>query len=227
MKKALSGLLSLSLLLLGCGSAMAEESSPGTLLYQGHGSLRIVTGEGKVIYIDPYAGEGYDLPADLILITHGHQDHTAVNLIKSRNEDCQIITWKEALVKGEYKTFDLGYAVVEAVQAGNNKNHSIRECVGWLITFPDGITLYATGDTSTTDQMKELAGRNIDYAFFVCDGIYNMDMKEAIACANLVKAKHSIPYHMAPGKLFDQKKAEQFDVPGRLIVPAGEEITLK
>lgn len=227
MKKALSGLLSLSLLLLGCGSAMAEESSPGTLLYQGHGSLRIVTGEGKVIYIDPYAGEGYDLPADLILITHGHQDHTAVNLIKSRNEDCQIITWKEALVKGEYKTFDLGYATVEAVQAGNNKNHSIRECVGWLITLPDGITLYATGDTSTTDQMKELAGRNIDYAFFVCDGIYNMDMKEAIACANLVKAKHSIPYHMAPGKLFDQKKAEQFDVPGRLIVPAGEEITLK
>jgi len=219
--------LSLSLLLLGCGSAMAEESSPGTLLYQGHGSLRIVTGEGKVIYIDPYAGEGYDLPADLILITHGHQDHTAVNLIKSRNEDCQIITWKEALVKGEYKTFDLGYATVEAVQAGNNKNHSIRECVGWLITFPDGITLYATGDTSTTDQMKELAGRNIDYAFFVCDGIYNMDMKEAIACANLVKAKHSIPYHMAPGKLFDQKKAEQFDVPGRLIVPAGEEITLE
>lgn len=206
---------------------MAEESSPGTLLYQGHGSLRIVTGEGKVIYIDPYAGEGYDLPADLILITHGHQDHTAVNLIKSRNEDCQIITWKEALVKGEYKTFDLGYATVEAVQAGNNKNHSIRECVGWLITFPDGITLYATGDTSTTDQMKELAGRNIDYAFFVCDGIYNMDMKEAIACANLVKAKHSIPYHMAPGKLFDQKKAEQFDVPGRLIVPAGEEITLE
>lgn len=227
MKKALSGLLSLSLLLLGCGSAMAEESSPGTLLYQGHGSLRIVTGEGKVIYIDPYAGEGYDLPADLILITHGHQDHTAVNLIKSRNEDCQIITWKEALVKGEYKTFDLGYATVEAVQAGNNKNHSIRECVGWLITFPDGITLYATGDTSTTDQMKELAGRNIDYAFFVCDGIYNMDMKEAIACANLVKAKHSIPYHMAPGKLFDQKKAEQFDVPGRLIVPAGKEITLE
>lgn len=94
--------MSLSLLLLGCGSAMAEESSPGTLLYQGHGSLRIVTGEGKVIYIDPYAGEGYDLPADLILITHRHQDHTAVNLIKNRNEDCQIITWKEALVKGEY-----------------------------------------------------------------------------------------------------------------------------
>ena len=50
---------------------------------------------------------------------------------------------------------------------------------------------------------------------------------EAIACARLVGARHSIPYHMAPGKLYDQKRAEQFDVPGRLILPAGEEISLE
>ena len=34
-----------------------------TLLYQGHGSLRLTTDSGKVIYIDPFAGEGYDAPA--------------------------------------------------------------------------------------------------------------------------------------------------------------------
>ena len=226
MKKTLCGILSISMVLLVCSSAMAEGAfSRHRLLYQGHGSLRIVTGEGKVIYIDPYAGEGYDLPADLILVTHGHQDHTAVNLIKNRNDGCRIITYKEALVNGEYRTYDLGYATVEAVQAGNNKNHNIKECVGWVIT--DGITVYATGDTSTTDQMAELTGRNINYAFFCCDGIYNMDMDEAIACAKLVNAQHSIPYHMTPGKLFDQSRAELFDVPGRLIVPAGEEIALE
>ena len=226
MKRTLCGIL--SLLLLGCGHALAEEGQGAPrLLYQGHGSLRIVTAEGKVIYIDPNAGDGYDLPADLILITHGHQDHTAVNLIKNRAEDCQVITWKEGLVKGAYQSFDLDFARVEAVQAGNNRNHDIRECVGWVITLSGGITIYVTGDTSTTEQMKELADREIDYAFFVCDGIYNMDMEEAIACAKLVNAKHSIPYHMVPGKLFDQKRAEKFDVPGRLIVPAGEEIVLE
>ena len=225
MKRTLSSLLSVTLLLFGCSSAKAEAND--RLLYQGHGSLRIVTGEGKVIYIDPYAGDGYDLPADLILITHSHQDHTAVNLIKARNDDCQVITYQEALVNGEYKSFDLGYATVEAVQAGNNKNHNIKECVGWLITLSDGMTVYATGDTSTTDQMAELADRHIDYAFFVCDGVYNMDMDEAVSCAKLVNAKHSIPYHMAPGKLFDQSRAEQFDVPNRLIIPAGEEIILE
>ncbi len=228
MKKALCSILSLSVLLLGCSSAAAEGASPeNRLLYQGHGSLRIVTGEGKVIYVDPYAGEGYDLPADLILVSHGHQDHNAVSLIKNRNKNCQVIYNTDALVNGEYKSYDLGFAKVEAVQAGNNRNHDIRVCVGWLITLPGGITVYATGDTSTTDQMAELAGRNINYAFFVCDGKYNMDMDEAIACAKLVNAQHSIPYHMAPGKLFDQERAEMFDVPNRLIIPAGEEIILE
>ena len=230
MKKILSGILSLSLLLLGVVPGIAEtpaSESGHQLLYQGHGSLRIVTREGKVIYIDPYAGEGYDLPADLILVSHGHQDHNKVGLIKNRNEGCQLIYNTDALVNGEYKTYDLGYATIEAVQAGNNPNHDIKVCVGWLITLSDGITVYATGDTSTTAQMAELADRGIDYAFFVCDGRYNMDMEEAIACAKLVNAKHSIPYHMAPGALFDQKRAELFDVPGRLIVPAGTEITLE
>lgn len=228
MRKTLCGLLSLSVFLLGCSSAGAEGSASGArLLYQGHGSLRIITGEGKVIYIDPYAGEGYDLPADLILMTHGHQDHTNASLIKKRNEGCRTITWKEGLADGEYRTFDLGYAAVEAVQAGNNRNHDIRSCVGWVITLSGGVSVYVTGDTSTTDQMAELADRGIHYAFFVCDGIYNMDAEEAAACAGLVNARHSIPYHMAPGKLFDADRAEQFDAPNRMIIPAGEEIILE
>ena len=229
MKKTLCLILSFVLILSCFSLAMAEgeDDAAPRLLYQGHASLRIVTREGKVIYVDPYAGEGYDLPADLILISHDHYDHTAIKLVKNRNEDCKIIYYSDALVKGEYKTFDLGFATVEAVQAGNNRNHDIRYGVGWLITLSDGISIYATGDTSTTDQMADLAERDIHYAFFVCDGQYNMGMEEAIACAKLVNARHSIPYHMAPGQLFDQKKAELFDVPGALILPAGEEITLE
>ena len=228
MKKTLCRILSLTVLLLGCGSAAAETAAGGhRLLYQGHGSLRIVTGEGKVIYVDPYAGEGYDLPADLILISHGHSDHNAVQKIVNRQEGCRIITNKDALIDGEYKTFDLGYATVEAVQAGNNPNHDIRVCVGWLITLSGGVSVYVTGDTSATDQMAELAKRDIHYAFFVCDRRYNMGTEEASACARLVGARHSIPYHMAPGALFDRKAAERFDGPGRMILPAGEEIPLE
>lgn len=208
-----------------------EEKGPGIkptarLLYQGHGSLRIVTADKKVIYVDPYAGEGYDLPADLILVTHGHMDHNKLELIENRNEGCRVITNTDALINGDYKLFDLGYAIVEAVQAGNNKNHDINVCVGWVITFPDGVSVYISGDTSRTEQMDELAERGLHYAFFCCDGRFNMDLEEAGACAKTVNARHSIPYHMSPGELFNRERAEQFDGPGKMILEAGEEIAL-
>ena len=111
-----------------------QEPGPARLLYMGQGSLRIVTAEGKVIYIDPFSGDQYDLPADLILVTHGHPDHNQIDLIENRNEDCRIITHEEALEGGEHQTFDFGYVTVEAVEAGYNKNYDVN----WFRCCPPG-----------------------------------------------------------------------------------------
>lgn len=196
------------------------------LLYQGHGSLRITASGGEVIYIDPYAGGGYEPAADLILITHGHFDHTDTAKIKNRKPGCRLITWKEALAGGTHRVFPLGFVTVEAVAAGYNRNHNANECVGFILTLSDGVSVYISGDTSETKQMPRLSEKDIDYAFFCCDGVYNMDLAEAAHCATLVGAKRNIPYHMAPGKLFDRTRAEKFNAPGRLIVADGEEIEL-
>ena len=86
------------------------------------------------------------------------------------------------------------------------------------------------GYTSKTEQMPALAEKEIDYAFFCCDGVYNMDLEEAAECAALVKAKHNIPYHMAAadtGVLFDRETAERFNADNRLIISDGEEIVLE
>ncbi len=213
----------------------SEESSGDTttaptLLYQGHASTRIVTGDGKVIYVDPFMGDGYDMAADLILITHGHYDHTKTELISEKNTDCQTITWKEALVDGQHQTFDLGYVKVEAVEAGYNANHSEKECVGYILTFSNGVQLYLTGDTSTTPQMSTLADREIDYTFICCDGVYNMDTTEASECARTINSKHTIPYHMVPSSNpagFDMNVAKKLDVSGRIILEPGDELTLE
>ena len=191
---------------------------PAELLYQGQASMRIVTDEGKVIYIDPYVGEGYDLPADLILVTHTHYD-----------PDCQIITWKESIQNGEHQVFDLGYVTVEAVEAGYNRWHDVSECVGYVLTFSNGKSIYVTGDTSTTEQMPDMAGMEIDYAFFCCDGVFNMGLEEAAEAAKLVGAKHNIPYHVTARNdvFFDRTMAEQFDVENRLILDIGETLSVE
>ena len=138
MKRKVCWFLSLSMLLLGCGAAAEGAGPQHKLLYQGHGSLRIVTGEGKVIYVDPYAGEGYDLPADLILVTHGHQDHTAVKLIKNRNDGCQVITWKEALSKGNTRPLTWALRLSRRSRPEITGITTSRNASGGSLPFPAG-----------------------------------------------------------------------------------------
>ena len=79
-----------------------------------------------------------------------------------------------------------------------------------MLTFSNGVKLYMTGGTSTTKQMAEMANMEIDYAFYRCDGVYNMGLKEAARCAEPVEAKHNIPYHNSTsnrGEMFDRDLA--------------------
>ena len=200
-----------------------EEEQVASLLYQGHGSFRLTTAEGKVIYIDPYAGEGYDAPADAILITHEHKDHNQTDLV-TQAEDCVVFRSADAIGEDGYVEADIAGVHVEPVQA-YNQNHDVTKCVGYLVTVGDKV-LYFAGDTSKTDQMAELPEKNIDYAFLPTDGHFNMDMPEAIECAELIQAKHTVPVHMSPGSLFDEERAALFETPSALIVAAGETIEL-
>ena len=77
--------------------------------------------------------------------------------------------------------------------------------------------MYFAGDTSKTEQMQQLAQRHIDYAFLPADGIYNMDVPEAVECAEIIGAKHTVPIHISPGKLFDLERAKRFTASSAMI----------
>jgi len=192
------------------------------LLFQGHGSLRLTSNKGTVVYLDPYAGEGYDVPADLILVTHQHQDHNQVDLCAKKPET-RIISNFEALVDGKYNLFDIDDLHIEAVEA-YNENHDIHQCVGYLVMV-DGLKIYFSGDTSQTKQMESLATKNIDYAFYPGDGKYNMDPTEAECCARLVGAKHNVLIHVLPDEAL-HRLADLWQAPNKLILAAGDEIEL-
>ncbi|MDR2035095.1 MAG: MBL fold metallo-hydrolase [Coriobacteriales bacterium] len=193
------------------------------LLYQGHGSYRITAADGRIIFIDPYVGEGYDKPADILLVTHQHDDHNKVELV-TQKPGCIVITNVEALAGGVHNTFDFDGIVIEAVEAAN-ANHDPSLCVGFMLTV-DGIKLYFASDTSLLEAMESYASRKLDYAFLPIDGVYNMNAKEAGECARLIGARVNVPVHMKPGELFDAEVAATFDAPGKLVVPPGEEIEL-
>jgi L-ascorbate metabolism protein UlaG (beta-lactamase superfamily) len=192
------------------------------LLYQGHSSLRLTTDDGRIIYIDPYKGKGYDLPADIILVTHQHIDHNRVNRC-AQKPDCRIITNKDALSGGKHNSFDVDGILIQAVEA-SNKLHDPKQCVGYIITL-DGVKVYASGDTSKTKQMDSFAALELDYALFPGDGLFNMGLGEAAECAKLVGAKKNIIIHLKPGESV-RKKAEEWNAPNKLIVEPRQEIEL-
>ncbi|MFP3154415.1 MBL fold metallo-hydrolase [Lachnospiraceae bacterium ZAX-1] len=199
------------------------------LYYQGHGSYRVTTDDERVIYVDPYAGDGYDLPADLILVTHQHHDHNKVKLV-TQKQGCRVITNVEALLGDKHNRFDIDGILVESVTA-KNLLHNPKKCVGYLLTVDKpnragSIKIYCSGDTSKTKQMDTFAARKFDYALFPCDGRANMGLKEAADCARVVGAKHNIPIHLKPGSLFDRERAGKWNAPNKLVVEPGQEIIL-
>jgi len=193
------------------------------LLYQGHGSYRLTANDGRVVYVDPFSGKGYDLPADLILVTHQHSDHNKISLC-TQKDSCKIITNKDALAGGNHNSFDVDGILIQAVEA-RGFNHSPKKCVGYIISI-DSVKIYASGDTARTAQMDTFAGMELDYAIFPGTGLVTMGIKEAAECARLIGAKHNIIVHLKPGALFDRKKAEKWEAPNKLIIEPGQEIDL-
>ena len=131
---------------------------------------------------------------------------------------------KEALANSQYNSFDVDGILIRSVE-DKSIMHSPKKCVGYIITI-EGISLYASGDTSRTSQMDTFAAMNLDYAIFPGAGLLSMGLKETAECAHLIGAKHNIIIHLRPGALFDRKKAEKWDAPNKLIIEPGQEIVL-
>ena len=181
----------------------------------GHASL-IFKYSGKVIHVDPFSKMGgYSrLPkADLVLITHEHQDHLDGRAIKEILTDrTKVVSNESAAEKvkgalimrnGDVKT--LNGLKIEAVPAYNLVHrrdsgqlyHPKGRGNGYVITFGDK-RVYVAGDTENIPEMKSL--KKIDIAFLPVNLPYTMTAEMVVDAAQAFKPKVLAPYHYDLGQ---------------------------
>ncbi len=176
----------------------------------GHGSLMMKFG-GKVIHVDPYSrlADYSRLPkADLLLITHEHQDHLdPVAIDKIRTRDTKVVLTEKCaekvsggLIMKNGDTNTVEGMKIEAVPAYNlvhtRENgqpfHPKGQGNGYVLTFGDK-RVYVAGDTENMPEMKAL--KNIDIAFLPMNLPYTMTPEMVADAARAFRPKVLYPYH--------------------------------
>ena len=174
-----------------------------------HASLMIEAG-GKVIDVDPWSQGSYDglPPADLILITDIHGDHSdqpAIAKVKKSGTQfiapaavAKTVTEAKVIGNGESTTWDKWS--IEAVPMYNLKRgpsegkfyHDKGRGDGYLLTY-GGKRFYIAGDTEGISEMRAL--KNIEVAFIPMNLPFTMTPEEAADAVRAFHPKIVYPYH--------------------------------
>nr|WP_263325435.1 metal-dependent hydrolase [Neobacillus sp. Marseille-Q6967] len=188
--------------------------------YHGHSVVRINT-NGKTILIDPFITgnpqtdlKAEEVKADVIILTHGHDDHVGdtVDLAK-RNDALVIATHELAAFIGRHgvktHSMNLGgsyqfeFGKVKLTQAYHSSGYIPENQEPIYLGMPAGVlfmsegkTIYHAGDTALFSDMKLIGERHpIDVAFLPIGDNFTMGPEDAAYAAKLLKAKKVIPIH--------------------------------
>lgn len=205
-----------------CGAGPAECAEPfekdviktpaGNLeiTFIGHGSLMVKYG-GKIIHVDPFSklADYEALPkADLVFITHEHQDHldlvalkhviTAKTMVVLTEKCAETVPGGIIMRNGDAR--DVGGITVEAVPAYNIMHkrdngqpyHPKGSGNGYVLTFAN-TRLFIAGDTENIPEMGRL--KRIDIAFLPMNLPYTMTPEMVADAASSFRPKVLYPYH--------------------------------
>lgn len=180
----------------------------------GHASVRIETGDGLIVYVDPWSDVLEDEPrdGDVVFVTHDDFDHYDPEAIEAvASADADIVAY-EAVDTADLdrEVTSLAYddsltvrgIAVEAVPAYNRADgehvdedgepfHAESEVVGLLLGF-DGSTVYFTSDTDFLP-----AHNHVRATVFIppIGGHFTMDRHEAASFAESVEPELVLPVH--------------------------------
>ncbi len=186
------------------------------ITYYGHAAFLLETG-GVQILIDPYmtgnpaATVGADdVPADYILVTHGHGDYIGDTidiakrtgaLVISNAEICRWLREKSvsthALHIGGGHTFPFGYVkMTQAAHGSSLPDGSYGgNPGGFLFNINDGSHYYFAGDTGLFGDMRLIGEEELDAVVIPIGDNYTMGPKDALKAVQFLHPKVVIPMH--------------------------------
>lgn len=188
--------------------------------YHGHSVVRIETDSHKII-IDPFitGNPKCDLDpdkvdVDVILLTHGHNDHVGDTMQIADRTGAQIVALNELAVylsKKGYNAhgmniggaYDFDFGRVKYTQAFHSSSYEEEDGTfiytgmpGGILLTIDGKTIYHAGDTSLFSDMKLIGEMNdIDLAFLPIGDNFTMGPEDALIAADWIKADIVVPVH--------------------------------
>lgn len=196
-----------------------------SITWLGHASFLLVLPNGKHVVVDPWLSNPNCpprfskpeaiKPVDLILVTHGHRDHTADVIALARATGAPVIApdelanyfrkkgladAREMNIGGTQEAAGVRVTMTQAVHSSSLWEEErliyFGSPVGFILRAPDMPTIYIAGDTGLFGDMKMIGEiYHPEIAFLPIGDLYTMGPDTAAIAAEWLGVRQVVPMH--------------------------------
>jgi L-ascorbate metabolism protein UlaG (beta-lactamase superfamily) len=189
----------------------------------GHATFLFTTPGGKKVMLDPWITGNPVTPEaarkvgdiDLILLSHGHADHTGDAISLGRASGAQVVAPYELSLwlqqkglknvtgmnpGGTLRMLGLAITMVQAHHSSSIEEDGrliyLGVATGYVLKLEDGLTVYFAGDTAVFGDMKLIGEMyHPQIGFLPIGDLYTMGPEQAAMACSLLGIKQVVPMH--------------------------------